>query len=70
MGGGTSAVRTVDAEYTSKGRSSRCDEPMSLIVLGEKWSAGGFALRVAVSARTRLRVRLRLRVGVRLRVMD
>ncbi len=32
----------------SKGRSRRCDEPISLILLGEKSSAGEFALRVVV----------------------
>ncbi len=60
-------MRKVEAAYASKGCSTRCDEPLSLILLGEKWSAGGFALRVAV--RFRARARLRLRVGVRVKVM-
>ncbi len=44
MGGGISAVRKEEVAY---GRPSGCNDPMSLILLGEKWSAGRFALRVA-----------------------
>jgi hypothetical protein len=81
MGCGISAILKAEAGSVSK-QSSQNDEPLSLVLLGEKWPAGGFALRVEVRARLRLRprlsgglsliglarARLRLRLNLRLRL--
>jgi hypothetical protein len=56
-------MRKAKVSSASK-RSSQNDEPLSLILLGEKWSAGGFALRVETKARLRLSGGLELGLGL------